>query len=207
MSEKLKNLIEEIEKLEKTLEEELHHVKDDAILSIKDGKISFTKDILKIHLSLRKQILKTIFESNFLFVLSSPIIYSMVIPAFVLDVFCCFFQAICFPIYHIPKVSRKDFIRMDRHKLAYLNGIEKFNCDFCAYFNGTLAFAREIGSRTEQYWCPIRHALATKGTHARYHRFLEFGDAEAYHAKLLQLRNNLKTEKKTPDEKSVSKTN
>ncbi|MGE4133914.1 MAG: hypothetical protein AB7F86_19920 [Bdellovibrionales bacterium] len=194
MSDKLQILLGEVRGLEKAVEEELHRIQEKVSFNIKEGKVSFPKEILKFHRSLRKGTMKYLFESNFLFVVSSPIIYSMIVPVIILDCFCRIYQAICFPIYQIPKVNRKDYVRLDRHKLAYLNGIEKLNCDFCSYFNGTVAFAREIASRTEQYWCPIRQALLIKGVHSRYNRFLQFGDADSYHAKLVQFRKELREE-------------
>jgi hypothetical protein len=35
-----------------------------------------------------------------------------------------------------------------------------------AYANGVFAYVREVGSRTEQYWCPIKHARRVLGVHA-----------------------------------------
>jgi len=78
------------------------------------------------------------------------------------------------------RASRRDYLVNDRHKLAYLNTIEKVNCSYCGYGNGVIAYAREIVSRTEQYWCPIRHAHRVPGAHERYPRFFAYGDAEAY---------------------------
>lgn len=69
---------------------------------------------------------------------------------------------------------------VDRHRLAYLNIIEKFNCAYCGYASGVLSYAREIASRTEQYWCPIKHAQRAIGTHARYAHFVDYGDASAF---------------------------
>ncbi|MEO8806702.1 MAG: hypothetical protein ABI433_11515 [Burkholderiaceae bacterium] len=43
---------------------------------------------------------------------------------------------------------------------------------------------REILARTEAYVCPIKHAHKILGMHARYDRFLEYGDAAGYEAKL-----------------------
>lgn len=45
---------------------------------------------------------------------------------------------------------------LDRHKLSYLNSIEKFNGVYCGCANGLIAYVREITARTEQYWCPVR---------------------------------------------------
>lgn len=196
MSNRLQALLREIRTLEKDVQDELHRVQEKVTFTIKEGRVSFPKDIIKFHRSLRKNIIRYLYESNFLFILSAPVIYSLVVPAVILDAFCRFYQMVCFPIYRIPKVERGDYIRMDRHKLAYLNGIEKVNCEYCAYFNGILAFAREIASRTEQYWCPIRHALAVKGSHARYLQFIEYGEAKSYRAQLNRLRLELQNEKK-----------
>jgi hypothetical protein len=38
--------------------------------------------------------------------------------------------------------------------------IEKINCAYCSYANGAIASVREMASRTEIYWCPIKHAAA-----------------------------------------------
>jgi len=48
--------------------------------------------------------------------------------------------------------------------------------------------AREIAARTEQYWCPIKHARRLYGAHDRYPAFFEHGDAEAFRQGLERLR-------------------
>lgn len=90
------------------------------------------------------------------------------------------YQAICFPVYGIPKVKRKDYIVIDRHYLSYLNLVEKLNCVFCGYFGGVIAFTAEVAARTEQYWCPIKHAVQLKARHSRYDRFSEYGDSDGF---------------------------
>ncbi len=81
------------------------------------------------------------------------------------------YQALCFPLYDIPKVRRSEYMLLDRHRLAYLNFLEKLNCEYCAYGNGVLAYVTEVAARTEQYWCPIKHALRMKSMHSRYRFF------------------------------------
>jgi hypothetical protein len=63
---------------------------------------------------------------------------------------------------------------------VHLNTIEKVNCTYCGYGNGVIAYTREIISRTEQYWCPIRHAHHVIDAHRRYPQFFAFGDAQSY---------------------------
>lgn len=57
-----------------------------------------------------------------------------------------------------------------------------------SYGNGVVAYAREIAARTEQYWCPIKHARRVHGSHGRYPAFFEHGDAEAFRRGLERLR-------------------
>ena len=81
-----------------------------------------------------------------------------------------------------------DYLVFDRHHLAYLNALEKLNCAYCAYANGLIAYVREIASRTEEYWCPIKHARRLIGAHAYYATFEDYGDAEGYRRRLEELR-------------------
>jgi hypothetical protein len=111
------------------------------------------------------------------------------------------FERICFPIYGIERVRRADYISMDRQKLAYLNAIEKANCDYCSYSNGVIAYVREVAARTEQYWCPIKHARRVRGPHPHYRLFVDYGDAEGLKKALPVLREALKEEKREQAEK------
>jgi len=81
---------------------------------------------------------------------------------------------------------------LDRQKLSYLNAIEKVGCTFCSYGNGLIAYVREVSARTEEYWCPIKHARAIPTPHARYHEFFDYGDGERYRSELMTLRRTLR---------------
>ena len=50
-------------------------------------------------------------------------------------------------------------------------------------------------ARTEEYFCPIKHAGKILGTHARYARFLEYGDAADYETRLEKFRVGLGAKK------------
>ncbi len=102
------------------------------------------------------------------------------LPFLLLDAAVAVYQLICFPIYGIPKVRRKDYLVFDRGRLAYLNTIEKVGCIYCSYANGLLGLVTEIAARSEQYFCPIKHAHALARPHSRYAKFLPYGDARAY---------------------------
>lgn len=121
--------------------------------------------------------------------LTVPIIWSVIIPLALLDLMATLYQKLCFPIYGIPIVERSAFVVIDRYRLPYLNGFEKLNCIYCGYGNGVLAYVREIASRTEERWCPIKHANRPNRVHTRYKGFADYGDAGGYCQKQIE-RNN-----------------
>jgi hypothetical protein len=109
-----------------------------------------------------------------------------------LDLFVSAYQAVCFPVYGIPKARRRDYMAIDRNKLRYLNALEGLNCMYCSYANGLLAFVVEVAGRTEQHWCPIKHARRIQNTHDRYSHFLPYGDASAYRKEIDKVREDFK---------------
>jgi hypothetical protein len=124
--------------------------------------------------------------------MGAPVIYSVLIPLVLLNLWMSLYQAACFPVYGIGRVVRARYILLDRGQLRYLNWIERLNCNYCGYANGVVAYTREIAARTEQYFCPIKHAQRCAGMHSRYRGFLEFGDTEAYKKELARVRADLK---------------
>jgi hypothetical protein len=123
---------------------------------------------------------------------SIPFIYFMIIPLAFLDLTISIYQMVCFRLYNIPQVKRSEHFIIDRQLLSNLNGIQKFNCIYCGYGNGVVSYAREILSRTEQYWCPIKHAKNIHSASARYRAFLEYGDTENYSDKISEYRRKLR---------------
>lgn len=126
--------------------------------------------------------------------LTAPVVYSLIVPFALLDLWVMLFQAVCFRAWGLAPVRRRPYFVFDRRKLAYLNGLEKLNCVYCAYSNGLLAYVREVAARTEQYWCPIRHGRHVRDPHGRYPSFVPYGDADAYRQGLPALRRALVTE-------------
>ena len=124
--------------------------------------------------------------------LTMPLIYGMALPLFILDISVSCYQLGCFTAWGIARVKRSEYVVIDRHRLGYLNPVQKLNCVFCGYGNGVIAYAREVTARTEQYWCPIKHALKVKGSHERYAAFQAYGDAEGYVASSGAYRERLK---------------
>ena len=180
-------LTEKIHELEAELEAELAQRRAELRVGMERGRAFFEEEILRRHRELKTRLSTYILKARPLVIITAPVIYAMIVPFVVLDLFVTVYQAVCFPVYGIPKVRRGDYLVFDRHHLAYLNALEKLNCAYCAYANGLIAYVREIAGRTEQYWCPIKHARRVIGAHPRYATFEDFGDADGYRKRLAQL--------------------
>jgi hypothetical protein len=188
MPNRLDELLREIRDLEASVQEELQRKEAQLQYEIRRGKVIFRKEAAAIHRKLSGSSLRYIAGASLATLLSAPVIYAMVVVAALLDGALWLYQAICLTVYGIPKVRRRDYVILDRHHLQYLNAVERFNCDYCSYFNGLLTFAAEIGARTEQHWCPIKHASGRHTRTSRSHHFVDYGDAEGYRARLEEIR-------------------
>ncbi|MCR4377601.1 MAG: hypothetical protein NUV50_05850 [Rhodospirillales bacterium] len=180
MNRAIEDILKKIETLEKDLEREFEDQRVRFHYRLERRAVRFEQEALIKQRELKKGLLRFWRESNFLNFISSPVIYALVVPLIVLDLSLTLYQFVCFPIYRIRKVPRSDFIVFDRYQLEYLNAVEKLNCTFCSYGNGVIAYGREIASRTEERWCPIKHANRVRGLHQRYYQFDDYGDAQSY---------------------------
>jgi hypothetical protein len=177
-----------IRALERQLEVALARRRVELNYEVHDGIVHFEQLVIAKHRLLKARLLSYILGARPAMILTAPVIYALFIPVLLLDLFVAIYQTVCFPVYGIPRVRRRDYLAFDREHLAYLNVVEKLNCAYCAYANGVFAYVREVGSRTEQFWCPIKHARRVLGTHARYGSFVDYGDADAYRHDLERLR-------------------
>lgn len=194
MSDRIQQIMNQIKALEGDLQIALNEQPSNMFFQLKGKRVEFEQSIKETHLKLKTNFFRWLVTNRPQNLITGPIIYSMIIPLVITDVFISFYQLTCFPIYGIKKVPRSDYIVFDRHQLNYLNFIEKFHCTYCAYGSGMIAYISEIVARTEQYFCPIKHARKILGTHSRYAYFLDFGEAEEYEAKLEQERVKLNKE-------------
>ena len=183
MNQHIAELIEKLHQLERELDAAIALRRAELSFQFEQGRVKFEQEIIRRHQELKTKLWPYIRSANPLVVLSAPVIYALIIPLVILDLFVSLYHAVCFPIYKIEKIKRSDYLTFDRHHLAYLNVIEKINCAFCSYANGLIGYTREIASLTEAYWCPIKHAKRLNGNHPRYKDFLDYGDADAYASK------------------------
>jgi hypothetical protein len=188
MNQRIVDICDQIHRLESELEVEFARRRTELAFTIKGHVVQFEERVLKRHRELKARLSRYILGARPLFMLAAPLIYSLIIPFILLDLFISVYQFVCFPLFGIPTVRRSDYLVIDRIHLSYLNVIEKLNCAYCAYANGLIAYAREITSLTEQYWCPIKHARRVIAAHERYRNFVDYGDAESYRAELEVLR-------------------
>jgi len=184
-------LTEKIAALEGELEAELAKRRAELRVGLENGKVIFEEEIIRRHRELRTKLYQYVLNAHPLIMLTAPVIYALIVPLVLLDLFVTVYHAVCFPVYGIAKVRRADYFVFDRYHLSYLNALEKLNCAYCSYANGLIAYVREIAGRTEQYWCPIKHALRIKDPHLRYFQFAEYGDAEGYRSRLEEFRREL----------------
>ncbi len=158
---------------------------------LKKGKVIFDESIRKLHKQYRMDLWPYLRDARMGHVLTAPIVYSVIIPLVLLDLFVTLYQHICFRVYGIALVKRSKYLVIDRQHLDYLNIIEKLNCVYCGYGNGLIEYVREVFARTEQYWCPIKHASHLASQHRHAQNFVDFGDAERYRQELGRLRRQL----------------
>jgi hypothetical protein len=191
MNDRLRLLLTQMAALEDDLREALHQQETSMLFEIKGKRVEFEDTIKQTHRRLKTGVFQWLVANRPQNLITGPVIYGMIIPLLVLDLFVTLYQAVCFPIYRITKVRRAHYIVMDRQHLEYLNLFEKFHCNYCGYASGLIAYAYEIVARTEQYFCPIKHARRILGTHSRYRRFIDFGEAADYQARLEEFRTDL----------------
>jgi len=195
MNERINQILAQMATLEDDLRTAVNEQESRMFFEIKGKRVEFERSVREAHRKLKMNFFRWLVTNRPQNLITGPIIYAMVVPFLMLDLCVSFFQWSCFPIYGITKVRRADYIVYDRHQLGYLNFIEKFHCTYCEYANGLIAYLREIVARTEEYFCPIKHARKMLGTHARYARFLDYGDAADYEARLEAFRVGLGTKK------------
>ena len=188
MNDRIRTLLNQMNALEDEMRTVLQSQETKMFFEIKGRRIEFEKAVRQTHRKLKKNFFRWLVTNRPQNLITGPIIYGMALPLALFDFFVTLYQATCFPVYGIAKVRRGEYIVFDRHQLGYLNFIERFHCEYCAYANGLVAYATEILGRTEQYFCPIKHARKILGVHGRYAEFMAYGDSADFHVRLEQYR-------------------
>lgn len=180
MSEQIQKIAERINQLQDELEQAFDQRREQFSFTVKNRKVKFQASTIRWQKQFKQLLIKYVFTARLLNIASAPVIYSLIVPFVIIDLWISLYQVICFPIYKMEKVRRRDYMVFDRHHLGYLNYLEKLNCAYCSYGNGLLAYGLEVASRTEAYWCPVKHASKLPSYHKWYGDFSDYGDAENY---------------------------
>lgn len=188
MNDKIKEIVEEIEAMKLKLAEEIALHEKHISYEIKNGYIIFENEVLAKQKENMKNLLAWFGEVPLLHFLAAPIIYGMVIPTILFDAILFIYQHVVFRIFKFEFIKRSNYIIFDHQYLGYLNPVEKLNCVYCSYVNGLMQYASAIASRTEFYFCPIKHAKKVAYEHSYYDKYLSYGDGEDYQKKLKVLR-------------------
>jgi hypothetical protein len=159
---------------------------------VRRGRVWFDREVRRTHKELRQSVPAFLRQGSLWNLLTAPLTYSLAVPLLLLDAWVTVYQWVCFPIYGIDRVRRRQYFVIDRHKLAYLNAIEKAHCFYCSYSTGLIGYVREIAARTEQYWCPIKHSRVFPTPHSHYQSFVDYGDAAGYRRGLPAIRRALR---------------
>ena len=185
-------IIAHLQGFEEEVRVEFEKRRSDFRFVIDEKRLRFGQDVIALQqLRFKRGVLAYLSRARPLSWLATPVIWLGIVPVALLDLFVVVYQAACFPAYDIPKVKRSEYVVLDRGDLEYLNAIEKLNCVYCGYANGVAGLFREVAARTEQYWCPIKHARRIVAEHDYYPNFFEHGDAESYRLGLERLRRAL----------------
>jgi len=126
----------------------------------------------------------TIKHRFFRHIVTAPFIFGAIVPIAILDLYIEIYHRICFPFYRIPYVKRKDYVKVDRHKLSYLKPGQKINCIYCGYATGVIHYWAKIVGETEKYFCAIKHNEEASFIPPEHHKdFIDYSDQETYEKK------------------------
>ncbi len=190
------DILRRLKLLEVELEAEIDRVLDEKRelfrYTLTKGKVQFESGIRALQKKQRTGVLNYLSNAHMGHIFTAPIIYSVIVPIVLLDIMATFYQHTCFRVYGIPRIMRNKYIIIDRQHLIYLNFIEKLNCVYCGYSNGVIEYVREIAAKTEQYWCPIKHAQRSPEPHKHVNSFIDYGDSEDYRKRFKTIRNSVR---------------
>ncbi|NTV10885.1 MAG: hypothetical protein HGA47_08940 [Zoogloea sp.] len=188
MNPRINELLDRIRQMEEEIEQEVQSRRAELHADFEHRRIRFEQEVLEQQRRFRVGLLKYLLGAELRHVVTAPLIYAVFFPLVLVDLAVTLYQSVCFPLYGIQRVRRRDYLVFDRAHLAYLNLLEKINCAYCSYANGLASYIKEVVARTEQYWCPIKHARRLLQAHPYYGGFADYGDAETYRTELQALR-------------------
>ena len=102
----IQDLIDQFNQIKKNLEMDVESKRKQFDYQFNKKRIIFEKVLLKAHKKLKTGSLRYLFNANLLTIITAPLIYMLIVPLLLLDLFVSLYQAICFcPIKHARKVK------------------------------------------------------------------------------------------------------
>ena len=125
MRSQINQLLEKIHSLEVELEEELAERRRSYGYKLQQGRLFISREARERQAALKLGLRRYLIDSGVLTILTAPFIYAVAIPVFLLDLVASLYQAVCFRVYEVKQVKRRDYVVFDRHRLPYLNLIQR----------------------------------------------------------------------------------
>ena len=118
MEQNVETVVAKIRSLESELEAQLAIRRTNLQYTLEGGRALFDREILRAHRKLRVGFIRYVWNAGIMHIVTAPVIYSLIIPLVLLDVFVTLYQLICFPVYKIEKVKRSGYLIFDRYHLT-----------------------------------------------------------------------------------------
>ena len=83
------------------------------------ARVWFDREVREAHRRLRQSIPAYLRQGNVFSLLTAPVIYSLLVPLVIVDVWVTLYQSVCFPIYGIPRVPRRRYFAIDHRSLLF----------------------------------------------------------------------------------------
>jgi anti-sigma-K factor RskA len=91
-------LIGQIAELEAELEAEMARRAAQLRVAFVDGRLKYEQDVLRRHRELQSSLWNYLRSARVLVVITAPVIYALILPLVLLDIFITIYQFICFPV-------------------------------------------------------------------------------------------------------------
>jgi hypothetical protein len=120
MPDSLRDLMERMKALQNAVESELEEKRKEFRYTIEKRKVVFEADVRLRQKQFKVGLGAFLKETRFLTLLTAPFIYGVIVPLVLLDLVASVYQFVCFPVYGIGKVRRKDYIFLAKAELRLL---------------------------------------------------------------------------------------
>lgn len=110
MKQALEDLLARIHALQEEVEETYRQAREE----LERQRTQLAEEFLRRQKHYRTGLLRYLAHARPLVLLTAPVIYLGWIPFLLLDLFVNFYQAVCFPVYGIPRARRADYLVFDQ---------------------------------------------------------------------------------------------